>query len=160
MVILLLAAPPQVVEDFRPNTVVAEGQNMTFKCIAQGYPAPTISWQHAGRAIVNGDSPYFTVNSTEMKDGFIATVTGYLNLSSADDSVNGEVRCIASPPAPDVVGGMVLDSDYTSTQLNVLGKYISLNPAARGSNQTFMAVHTPTSPQPTHRSILSVCKHA
>ena len=102
--------------------MIAEGQNITFKCTAQGYPAPTIVWQHAGQDVMNGESPQFKVNSTERNDGFIATIIGYLNLSSADDSVNGEVRCIAHPPPLDMVGGMTLDSDYTSTQLSVLGK--------------------------------------
>ena len=103
--------------------MIVEGEDRHFKCVAQGYPAPTISWQHKGRTVVNGDNPHFMMNSTERNDGFLTTVISFLKLSSADDSVNGEVRCVASPPAPDVVGGMALDSDYTSTQISVLGKF-------------------------------------
>ena len=94
---------------------------MTFKCIAQGYPAPTIAWQQAGRAVVNGENSHFIVNSTKRNDGFLITVISYLKLSSADDSVNGELKCIARPPPPDMVGGMALDDNCTSTQLSVLG---------------------------------------
>ena len=71
---------------------------------------------------MNGENPHFKVNSVEQNDGFLATVASYLNLSSADDSVNGLVRCIARPPPPEEVGGLALDSDDTSTQLSVLGK--------------------------------------
>ena len=118
----MFAAPPQIIKDFQPNTVIAEGEDTQFRCVAQGYPAPTISWQHAGREVMNGDNSHFKVNSTERNNGFIATVTSYLNLNSADDSVNGEVRCIAHPSPSDMVGSVVLDSVDTSTQLSVLGK--------------------------------------
>ena len=107
--------------------MIAEGEDTQFRCVAQGYPAPTISWQHAGREVVNGDTPHFKVNSTERSDEFISTVTSFLTLSSADDSVSGEVRCIAHPPPPDMVGGMALDSDSISTQLSVLGMYNNNN---------------------------------
>ena len=120
---MLLIAPPRIVQDFLPNRVIAEGEDTHFRCVAQGYPAPTISWQHAGRDIANGDTPHFTVNSTERSDEFISTVTSFLTLSSADNSVSGEILCIAHPPTPDVVGGMALDSDSVSTQLSVLGMY-------------------------------------
>jgi hypothetical protein len=122
--VLFVTAPPQILEDFQPNTIIAEEGGTRFRCTAQGYPAPTISWEHAGRRVVNGDNPNFKVNSTERNGGFIVTVTSFLTLSSADDSVNGEVRCIARPPPPDMVGGKQLDSDDTSTQLSVLGMYI------------------------------------
>ena len=118
-----LTAPPRIVQDVRPNRVIREGEGTHFRCIAQGYPAPTISWQHAGREIVNSENLHFRVNSTERSDGFIITVTSFLILRSADDSLNGEVRCVASPPLPEMVGGMTLDNDYTKTQLSVLGKY-------------------------------------
>ena len=94
---------------------------MTFECIAQGYPAPTIAWQHADWTVVNGENSHFIVNSSKRNNGFLITVISSLKLSSADDSVNGEVKCIAHPPPPDMVGGMALDDDCTSTQLSVLG---------------------------------------
>lgn len=117
----MFAAPPQIIKDFRPNTVIAEGQGIQFRCIAQGYPIPTISWEHAGQSVVNGDNPHFEVNSISRNDGLLVTVTSFLTVSSADDSVSGEVRCIALPPPPDMVGGMALDRDDTSTQLSILG---------------------------------------
>ena len=121
--VLLFAAPPQIIRDFRPNTVIAEEQRIQFTCVAQGYPAPTVSWEHEGQMVVNGDNPHFNVNSTNNRnDGFIVTVTSFLTVSLADDSVSGEVRCIALPPPPDMVGGMALNSDDTSTQLSILGK--------------------------------------
>lgn len=123
----ICSAPPQICKSFQRNIVIAEGQDTEFVCVVQGFPAPSISWQHAGREVVNGDNPHFKVDLTETTDGYIVIVTSYLNLSSADNSVNGEVRCIADPPAPDLVGGITLDSYYTSTQLSVLGNLISLD---------------------------------
>ena len=87
----MFAAPPQIIKDFRPNTVIAEGQGIQFRCIAQGYPIPTISWEHAGQSVVNGDNPHFEVNSISRNDGLLVTVTSFLTVSSADDSVSGEV---------------------------------------------------------------------
>ena len=124
--VLLFAAPPQIIRNFQPNTVVAEGVEILFTCIAQGYPAPMISWEHEGQLVVNGDNPHFEVNSTNQNDGFIFTVTSFLTVSSADDSVSGEVRCIALPPPLNMVGGMALGSDSLSTQISVLGNYYSL----------------------------------
>ena len=65
----------------------------------------------------------FEVNSTVTNDGFTKTVTSYLKISSANVSMNGEVKCIANPPPPERIGGMAPDSVYTSTQLTVLGKH-------------------------------------
>ena len=111
--------------DFRPNTVIAEGEDIHFTCIARGYPAPAISWEHEGWRVVNGDNPHFKVNSTKRNtSGLLVTVTSFLTVSSADDSVSGDVRCIALPPPPDMVGGIALDSDDASTQLGVLGMHI------------------------------------
>ena len=76
---------------------------------------------------MNSENPHFKVNSTERSDGFIITVTSFLTLRSADDSLNGEVSCIASPPPLEMVGGMTLDSDYKSTQLSVLGMWFQKN---------------------------------
>ena len=76
---------------------------------------------------MNSENPHFKANSTERSDGFIITVTSFLTLRSADDSLNGEVSCIASPPPPELVGGMTLDSDYKSTQLSVLGMWLQKN---------------------------------
>ena len=80
-----------------------------------------ISWEHEGQSVVNGDNPHFEVNSINRNDGLLVTVTSFLTVSSADDSVSGEVRCIALPPPTDMVGGMALDRDDTSTQLSILG---------------------------------------
>ena len=122
--------------EFRPNTVIAEGEDIHFTCIARGYPTPAISWEHESRMVVNGDNPHFKVNSTNNRsDGFIVTVTSFLTVSSADDSVSGEVRCIALPPPPDMVGGMALDSDDTSTQLSVLGMHILYYASTVGTDE-------------------------
>ena len=122
--VLLFAAPPQIIKDFQPNTVIAEGEGIRLSCIAQGYPAPAISWEHEGWRVVNGGNPHFKVNSTKRNSsGLLVTVTSFLTANSADDSVSGEVRCIALPPPPDMVVGMALDSDNTSTQLSILGNY-------------------------------------
>ena len=105
--------------------MIAEEEDTHFSCIARGYPAPAILWEHAGRRVVNGDNPHFKVNSTKRNSsGLLVTVTSFLTVSSADDSVSGKVRCIALPPPPDMLGGMALDSDDTSTQLSVLGMHM------------------------------------
>ena len=101
--------------------MTTEGQDVRFECVAQGFPAPTISWQQAGRDIFTANNRRFDVNSTTSSDGFISTVTSYFKINSADDSSNGEVKCIAHPPRSETIGGLVLDSAYTSTQLSVLG---------------------------------------
>ena len=104
--------------------MIAEGQYVNFKCVAQGFPAPTISWQHAGRDVMTASNSRFMVNSTvtERSDGFISTVTSYFKIDSADDLTNGEVVCTANPPPPERIGGKAPDQVQASTRLTVLGK--------------------------------------
>lgn len=118
-------APPQIISAFPPNSLTAEGQDVVFKCVAQGYPAPMISWQHAGVEVTN-DNTDFSVNSTTRQDGLINETTSFFKISSADASMSGEVKCIANPPPPEDIGGRHLDPVEAMTQLTVLGM-IKLN---------------------------------
>ena len=90
---------------------------------------------------MNGDNPNFEVNSTNRNDGLLVTVTSFLTVSSADDSVSGEMRCIALPPPPDMVGGMALDRDDTSTQLSILGNNLILFCLVSYTTQFLAFVH-------------------
>lgn len=90
-----------------------------------GFPAPTVFWYHAGRDIAE-DSLFFKSNSTtvEGSQGESGTTTSYLNVLSANTSLNGEVSCNAHPPPSEEIGGLRLHSVKTSTELSVLGKYM------------------------------------
>lgn len=104
--------------------MVAENEEVVFVCVAEGFPAPTITWQHAGRVVTN-DNRDFEVNLTVSQTGFTRMITSYLTISSANSSMNGEVKCIAKPPPPQYIGRRRLDAVSTSTQLTVLGKTAS-----------------------------------
>ena len=123
--LLSLSAPPRIISTFLPNIVIVEGQSTSFRCVAEGYPAPTITWQLNSRDIENGDNPHFEVNSTvnERDSGWrLRTVTSYLKTRSASDSVSGEVKCTASPPLLHVSTDLIRrESSCMSTQLSVLG---------------------------------------
>ena len=122
-ILYYLAAPPQFNTVLLPNTVVVQNDYVVFKCEAQGYPAPTISWEHGGQIVTN-DSPSFVVNSTLSQKGLTKITTSYLKISSVDVSMVGEVKCIANPPAARDIGEIALDTISTSTQLTVLGNLV------------------------------------
>lgn len=122
----LNAEPPQISRALVPNTVTKENEEVILTCIARGYPAPTISWEHEGMTVTR-DNPSFEINSTTSQDGFTELVTSYLKMVSANSSVDGKFECIANPPLSDNVGGRILNSVSTSTQLSILGKAVNIS---------------------------------
>ena len=118
------AAPPQIITELPPNTVVSYNQDVVFVCSAEGYPPPIISWWHAGRE-VTGEIAHFKTNSTvrPSSDGRSNIKRSYFTITSVNTSMDGEVRCQADPPASETIGDLEVSADSTSTQLTTLGKH-------------------------------------
>lgn len=50
---LQVRSPPQIIDNLSTLEVsVDEGQEITLKCHAEGYPRPTITWSRDGGAIL------------------------------------------------------------------------------------------------------------
>lgn len=103
--------------------MVTENEEVVFTCIVRGYPAPTITWENSGMMVMH-DNPRFEINLTTSQVGFTKMVTSYLKIALVSSSMIGEVKCVADPPPPVDVGGRVLNSVSTSTQLSVLGESV------------------------------------
>ena len=107
-----------------PNTIITEGEDVVFKCTAEGVPAPTISWWYSGMR-VNKNNQRFYVNSTSHRVDQMIVTTSFFNIRSVGAIMSEEIKCIANPPLPENIGGKVLNTTMSNTQLTVLGMTLS-----------------------------------
>ena len=115
--ILFIIAQPVIITDPQSSTI-RQSTNAIFICQAQGYPLPTIIWQHNGENVTDNQSDYLITPSNNVS---IMTTTSKLRIFFADVKKSGQVTCIASANAP-MGSGITLASDHRSTSLTVLGK--------------------------------------
>lgn len=75
-----------------PRVVKAvAGRPLTLKCVARGYPPPTVSWYHEGLPVMES-------NGTWLEAG-----GGMLSLESLGEASGGLYSCVASSPAGEAV---------------------------------------------------------
>ena len=115
-----IIARPLIIESPQPVTTTTE-RSVTFKCVAQGHPPPAISWKFKNTMVTNSN-PNFNISFTTRQDGRLDITTSYFRIYSVDSSMNGEVRCIATPPQREEIGGLQIDSVSETAQLTVLGR--------------------------------------
>ena len=117
---IIIAAHPHLTEMLEPNTITTEGEDVVFKCTAEGVPAPTISWWYNGM-MVNENNQRFYVNSTSHLLDRMSVTTSFFAIRSVHALIIEEVKCIADPPLPENIGGKVLNATMSNSQLTVLG---------------------------------------
>ena len=106
-----------------PQTyTTVEGENALFRCVAQGYPAPVISWRHKNVTLSAEDNPSadYIITPDSRQDGNLMITDSELRILSVKTVMSGEVECIvtASPPKD---SGRTLTSIQASASLTVFG---------------------------------------
>ena len=112
--------------------VTNEQSNFTFTCIATGFPAPSLSFQHGSDPLTRtegaegiGDTITERVQvGVEMVSAMVDanglyTVTQTLTLFAARDQDTGSFSCTASTTIP----GNGVQTDMVSFSLTVLGEH-------------------------------------
>ena len=110
--------------------ITNEGNSVTFRCIAYGIPAPSISWRRLSTnqtlnsvndsRIVVGDPTMVTVFQSAAS-GDVVQVERTLTLNDTQDEDSGSYECVAS----NMVGsGGETDSDEQEFQLYVRGECV------------------------------------
>ena len=110
--------------------ITNEGNSATFRCVAYGIPAPSISWRRLSTnqtlnsvndsRIVVGDPTVVTVFQSAAS-GDVEQVERTLTLNNTQDEDSGSYECVAS----NMVGsGGETDSDQQEFQLYVRGECV------------------------------------
>eukprot|EP00117_Sycon_ciliatum_P043136 scpid68206/ scgid31273/ Hemicentin-1; Fibulin-6 len=79
------------------NTDIDKGKSVTLRCVASGYPRPSIDWRRGGQSVANLDSR-FSVSSSELAGSPLRTVEATFTLTDAQykDRSDGTFSCEAS----------------------------------------------------------------
>ena len=110
--------------------ITKEANSVTFRCVAYGIPAPSISWRRLSTnltlnsvndsRIVVGD-PTMVIVFQSAASGNVIQVERTLTLSNAQDEDSGSYECVAS----NMVGsGGETDSNQQEFQLYVRGECV------------------------------------
>ncbi len=91
---------------------------VTFSCIVEGYPKPTITWQHNDEDVSTSDKYILYEVSTSSFETELFVVNSTLMLLNPDNLASGTVKCIAVVlmDRESLVGSAEAD-------LSVLGKF-------------------------------------
>ena len=92
---MYFAANPEITVAPQMYTTV-EGKNALFRCVAEGYPAPVISWRH-NNVTVNADhSPNYNIMERSRQDGNLMIIESDLTILSVKTGMSGVVECNAT----------------------------------------------------------------
>lgn len=116
------AAPPSIDQSRLRSSIVAEGENTSFVCSAQGYPAPMVTWFLNGTQVLPQDlRKDLEVYNRSSQSGPYNVTTSRLLITQAQQRLNVEVQCLASSTNVDIY----LPDDNKTVQLVVLGKLVA-----------------------------------
>lgn len=121
---IIIADHPHLTEMIEPDTIITEGEDVVFKCTAEGVPAPTISWSYSGMMVTENNQKFY-MNSTSHLVNRMSVTTSFFTILSVGALMSEEIKCIADPPLPENIGGKVLNATMSNTQLTVLGMTLS-----------------------------------
>ena len=97
------------------DVTVDEGDMISVKCTARGFPAPSFVWLQ-GTTELNDSLPRITIMTPDFAPDaeLFRVVTSTLTISAANRSDAGSYACVASNNEPGVVNGEARD-DFTIT---------------------------------------------
>ena len=99
------SAPPTIT-DPQVDMTVNEGDMISLRCTARGFPAPSFVWLQGTTELMDGD-PRITIVTRALNtdvEGF-RVVTSTLEISAANRSDAGSYACVASNNEPGVLNG-------------------------------------------------------
>ena len=96
---MYFAASPEITVAPQTYTTV-EGEDVLFRCVAQGYPAPAMSWRHSNVTVNTDYHPDYNIIESSRQDGNLIITESELTILSVKTGMSGVVECIAtvSPP--------------------------------------------------------------
>ena len=99
------------------NRTIVEGENASFTCSAQGYPAPVITWIHNKIRVLPQDRGILVFERSSQSGPYNVT-TSELTIIAAQQKLNGQVKCLARSTSAVID----LPDDSQTAELVVLGK--------------------------------------
>lgn len=119
VILLLYTVPPRIVTEPQDITTPVD-QDIVFRCRAEGYPMPTISWEHNGE-LVSDRRQDFAIY--EWYDDKAMTAVSELRILSTDVRHTGRVACnVSAAPPVNTIIARALESQSKMASLTVLGK--------------------------------------
>ena len=91
--------------------------------MAQGYPAPAISWRHKNVTLSSEDNPAadYIITGSSRQDGNLMITDSELRILSVKAGMSGEVECFATASPPMDSGRTLTSTQAPPASLIVFG---------------------------------------